>query len=184
MTKRVTAAAQTRPIAATTDTASALTPAPATEARDGGRELRVSGEEVTTGAAPAPEPAEPTRGLDASSRDEEEEDPPRLREAGTRMVRPAVSASASAISVADWKRSSGSRCSALAIHASNSGGRSGADADGAGMGNAQILTRRSPSASPWNGRTPVAHRKAMTPSAQRSLRVSTVFRPRACSGDM
>src|SRR6185437_1770510 len=60
----------------------------------------------------------------------------------------AISAKASAISRADWKRAAGSRWKARAKKTSRAGGRP--KREGTGMGSAEIARTRSPSDSPWN----------------------------------
>ena len=106
----------------------------------------------------------------------------RLEIAPCRVLRPAANASASESSSALAKRRAGSRSSARMNHASKGIGRPGMVTDGVGSGDVQIFTSRSPTLSPSNGRTPVTHLKAMTPSDQRSERWSMLRSPRACSG--
>jgi hypothetical protein len=69
-------------------------------------------------------------------------------------------------------------------HASKLDGSPGTACDGTGTGAVQIFTSRSPTDSPSNGSFPARHLNAMTPIDQRSVRWSTLRRPRACSGDM
>jgi len=96
----------------------------------------------------------------------------------------AAAANASAISRALWNRSSGFRASARAKKWSIAGPRAGSIDDGAGIGSAQIW-RMSTAISPAvKGTLPVTHRKRITPSDQRSLRWSTRFEFRTCSGLM
>src|SRR5687768_10170913 len=83
---------------------------------------------------------------------------------------PAAAPSASASSLTDEKRRSGSRSSARENHASKDDGRPGTDWDGIGIGAVQIFTSRSPTDSPSNGSLPVMHLNAMTPSDQTSVR--------------
>jgi len=101
-----------------------------------------------------------------------------------RVLSPATRASASDSSAALEKRRGGSRSSARKNQASNDAGSAGTLIEGVGSGPVQIFTRRSPTLSPSNGRTPVTHLYAITPSDQRSVRWSMFRKPRACSGDM
>ena len=89
---------------------------------------------------------------------------------GTERVDPVTTErNASANSLADPNRCSGSRASARAMNASKPGGTRATD-DGAGTGSVQIFTSKSPSTGLSNGRRPVMHSKAITPSAHRSAR--------------
>jgi hypothetical protein len=131
--------------------------AAAMAARTTPRDDRVGNDEAVIGADVTPAPGtdtasvtpwySPVAGNGVSS----------LEVGPRRALKPAASASPSANSEAREKRRCGSRSKARANHASNEGGSPGSVSDGVGMGPVQILTRRSPTLSPSNGKIPVTH---------------------------
>ncbi|CAM4044273.1 hypothetical protein COSO111634_31930 [Corallococcus soli] len=92
-------------------------------------------------------------------------------------------ASARSSSPAVWKRFDRSRSSARQMAASSSGGTSGLSRAGGTMVLSCTARRTAISESPWNRRPPVSSSHSTTPSANTSVRASTLS-PRACSGDM
>jgi hypothetical protein len=68
--------------------------------------------------------------------------------------------------------------------ASNAGGRSGRNSEGGSGGSAETAAQISVRLLPRKGVLPVSIRYRIAPSAQMSVRASTLRAERICSGDM
>lgn len=92
-------------------------------------------------------------------------------------------ASAEIISCIDTKRSAGDFAIAFVMANSKSPGISGRSSR-TGVGVSPTIAAPIPAVDPLNGVSPVSSSYKMTPSDQTSVRASTLFAERTCSGDM